>query len=73
MCLAYSALIIYFESVFAEQLLSCPYTHPHTDVQPAVKTLLVAWMDHYLHDKPLGSCWKAIEGGMLETKPDIVP
>lgn len=61
------------ESVFAEQLLSCPYTLPHTDIQPAVGTLLVAWMNHYLLDKPLGSSWAAIEGGLFEMKPNVVP
>ena len=52
----------------AEQLLSCPYTHPHTDIQPAVETLLVAWMSHHLQGKPMGSSWEAVEGGFLEMK-----
>ena len=52
------------------QLLSCPYTHPHTDIQPAVETLLVAWMSHYLLGKPLGSAWTAVEGGFLQLKPN---
>ena len=73
MCLALLELIITWKVVFAEQLLSCPYTHPHTDIQPAVETLLVAWMDHFLHHKPLGSSWTAIDGGLFQTKPDVVP
>ena len=61
------------EGVFAEQLLSCPYTHPHTDIQPAVETLLVGWMNQYLLDKPLESSWTAIEGGLFEMKPSVAP
>ncbi|KAL3135985.1 hypothetical protein ABBQ32_007025 [Trebouxia sp. C0010 RCD-2024] len=55
------------------QLLSCPYTHSHTDIQPAVKRLLVAWMRHYMLAKPLGSSWTAVEGGLSEMKPDVLP
>ena len=61
------------KSALAEQLLSCPYTQSHTDIQPAVETLLVAWMNHYLQDKPLGSSWTAFDGGLFEMKPKVVP
>lgn len=61
------------ESVFAEQLLSCPYTQTHSDIQPAVETLLVAWMNHSLLDKPLGGSWTAVEGGLFEMKPIPAP
>nr|QOL01211.1 putative extracellular protein TR9_019 [Trebouxia lynnae] len=50
------------------QLLNCPYTHSHTDIQPAVENLLVAWMSHHMFGKPLGSGWTAVEGGFLEMK-----
>lgn len=52
----------------ADQLLSCPYTHPHTDIQPAVKSLLVTWMNHIMLGQPLGDDWEAAEGGFLESK-----
>lgn len=61
------------ERVFAEQLLSCPYTQPYSDIQPAVETLLVAWMNHSLLDKPLGGSWAAVEGGLFEKKPTVAP
>ena len=52
----------------AVQLLSCPYTHPHTDVQPVVETMLVAWMNYALLGMPLGPSWTPAEGGFLENK-----
>ncbi len=52
----------------ADQLLSCPYTHPHTDIQPTVESMLVTWMNHVMLGQPLGDDWEAAEGGFLESK-----
>ena len=52
----------------ADQLLSCPYTHPHTDIQPTVESMLVTWMNHAMLGQALGDNWEATEGGFLESK-----
>lgn len=52
----------------ADQLLSCPYTHPHTDIQPTVESMLVTWMNHAMLGQPLGDDWEATEGGFLDNK-----
>ncbi|KAL0046096.1 hypothetical protein WJX82_002373 [Trebouxia sp. C0006] len=51
-----------------DQLLSCPYTHPHTDIQPTVESMLVTWMNHAMLGQPLGDDWEATEGGFLDNK-----
>ena len=52
----------------AEHLLSCPYTSPHTDIQPTVEIMLVAWMQHACRGLVLGQSWKSAEGGFLKSK-----
>ncbi len=52
----------------ADQLLSCPYTHPHTDIQPTVEAMLVTWMNYAMLGQPLGDDSEASEGGFLESK-----
>lgn len=52
----------------SEHLLSCPYTSPHTDVQPTVEMMLVAWMQHACRGLLLGQSWKSAEGGFLKSK-----
>lgn len=55
----------------ADQLLSCPYTASHTDVQHTAVPLIVEWLNHVMRGQPLTDAWTAPQTGYVMQKASL--